>query len=61
VLNRRSEDPHGILWVGLAVDLEGLVEGVCGVVGLVEVRCLDGGGAFEGLAGFFVCSAGKRG
>jgi hypothetical protein len=60
-LDRGREDAHGILRIGFPVDFKGLVKGVCGVVGLVEVRCLDGGGALEGLAGFFVCLTNRRG
>lgn len=44
-----------VFGVGLAVRFEGFGEGVCGVVGLVQVLRLDGGGVLKGEAGFFAC------
>lgn len=49
-----GEDAGSVFGVGLAVDLEGFLEGVGGVVGFVEVLGLDGGGFFECDTGFFV-------
>lgn len=55
VVYRLGEDAGGVFRVGFAVGFVGFGEGVCGVVGFGEFGGLDGGGAFEGLAGFFAC------
>lgn len=55
VLDRRRQHAGGVFGVGLAINLEGFLEGVGGVIGLVQVLGLDGGGFFEGETGFLVC------
>jgi hypothetical protein len=49
-----GNDARGVCGGVFAVDLEGFAEGVGGVVRLGELRGLDGGGFFKGLACFVV-------
>jgi hypothetical protein len=46
------QTPGGGLGIVLAVGLEGVDEGVCGVIGLLELLGLDLCGLLKGLAGF---------
>lgn len=54
VLNSTGENADSVLGVCLAVDLEGFLQGVGSVIGLVEILGLDGGGFFKGKTGFLV-------
>ena len=54
VLDSAGEHASGVLGVGFAVDLEGFGQGVCCIVGFVEVLGLDGGRLLKGETGFFV-------
>lgn len=53
--NGTLEGLRGVFRVCLAVGFVGFDEGVCGVVGFIELLGLDCSGAEESVACFFAC------